>query len=291
MSYVVKIGGKRSRPLLALLTQHFFSPDFEVIFPLCNAIELFHNFTLVHDDIMDNSDLRRGSPTAHVLYSMPTAILAGDGLLVKAYQQLECYDDSIFKKLCRVFSATAYQICEGQQLDISFENTDKVSVESYLKMIELKTAVLLGASMQMVGLLNNQTDEILKSLYEIGIDIGLCFQLNDDYLDAFGTEEIGKTKGGDIVNNKKTFLYLKALELATDKDLNELKSLANEQDANHKIAATLKIYQTLQVDVLSKKLSEQYYKNALEKIAQLPFEANKKRLFLDYIYALNTRKS
>ncbi len=290
MHYALRLGGKRTRPVLAILTQRFFDEKVDNILPLCNAIELFHNFTLVHDDIMDESEMRRNSKTVYKQFSTPVAILTGDALLIKAYQHLEIYNSNVYYELSKILNVTAFQLCDGQQFDIEFENENNITVDAYLEMIRMKTAVLLGATMQMTGVINNQSTQINKKLYEIGVDLGMCFQLNDDYLDTFGGEEFDKIIGNDIVKNKKTYLWLKALELSNEGQRNILISNMNNQNATEKIEIVKSMYIKLGVNENSKILSISYYMRAIEKLESLDINEQAKKNFMNFIEALNHRK-
>ena len=211
------------------------------------AVEIFHNSTLVHDDIMDEAPLRRGQPTVHEKWDTNTAILSGDAMLIEAYRQLEAYPGDVFKPLLKVFSKTALEVCEGQQYDMDFESRDDVQISEYLRMIEYKTAVLIGCALKMGALVAGASGEDQQALYSFGIYLGLAFQLQDDYLDVFGDPEtFGKQVGGDIIENKKTFLYLKSLELANPEDSRELRDLYSirPRSPKAKIQRISQIFQT-----------------------------------------------
>ncbi|MGB5498784.1 MAG: polyprenyl synthetase family protein [Maribacter sp.] len=214
ITYILALGGKRLRPILTLLTTELFGSNFEEALNAALAIEVFHNFSLVHDDIMDDAPLRRGKQTVHEKWDVNTGILSGDAMLIMAYQLFENYPDETFRKLAQLFSKTALEVCEGQQYDIDFELRDDVTIPEYLKMIEYKTAVLVGAAMKMGGIIARASTGDQDHIYEFGKNLGIAFQLQDDYLDAFGDPEtFGKQVGGDIIENKKTILYLLALKL------------------------------------------------------------------------------
>src|SRR5699024_378102 len=209
ISYMLSIGGKRMRPILTLLACDVFEEDYNKAIEAAKAVELFHNFSLIHDDIMDNAPLRRGKVTVHERWNLNTGILSGDAMLILAYQLFESYPPHIFKQLAELFSKTALEVCEGQQYDIDFEKKDVVSIEAYLKMIEYKTAVLVAAAMAMGAIVAETSEENKKDIYAFGRSLGIAFQLQDDYLDTFGNPEtFGKQVGGDIIENKKTVLYL-----------------------------------------------------------------------------------
>ncbi len=245
IKYILSIGGKRVRPALTLLVCDFFDTDFNKAIPAALAVELFHNFSLIHDDIMDDSPLRRGKQTVHEKWDVNTGILSGDAMLILAYRFFEEYEPAIFKELAELFSETALQVCEGQQLDIDFETRDSVQISEYLKMIEQKTAVLLGAAMQMGAIVANASKKDKETMYEFGKNLGIAFQLQDDYLDVFGNPEtFGKQVGGDIISNKKTFLYLMAEKRSTPSQAEELTHLfsINPTDPADKIKTVREIF-------------------------------------------------
>ncbi|MEO0340692.1 MAG: polyprenyl synthetase family protein, partial [Bacteroidota bacterium] len=215
-NYILEIGGKRFRPILTMLGYQLYRQDWERVLPIAYALEIFHNFSLVHDDIMDAADLRRGFPTVHTKWDLNTGILSGDLMLIMAYDYIAQFEDTNkIPRLLQVFNRVAKGVCEGQQFDIDFENRDDVTIPEYIKMIELKTSVLLATCLEMGAIAAGASDEEVAHCYEIGRNIGIAFQIQDDLLDTFGTaDKIGKKVGGDIVQNKKTILILKALELA-----------------------------------------------------------------------------
>lgn len=213
IDYILKLGGKRLRPVLTLMATELFGTSYEKALDAALAIEIFHNFSLVHDDIMDDAPLRRGQQTVHEKWDINTGILSGDAMLIRAYQLFENYEGSQFRELAKLFSKTAIEVCEGQQYDVDFETRDDVTLPEYLKMIEYKTAVLVAAALKMGGIVAGASQACKEALYHYGRDLGIAFQLQDDYLDAFGNPEtFGKQVGGDIIENKKTFLYLTALQ-------------------------------------------------------------------------------
>lgn len=220
--YMLKLGGKRLRPVLVLLSAQIFGASYKKAMHAALAIEMFHNFSLIHDDIMDDAPLRRGKISVHEKWDLNTAILSGDAMLIMAYQLFEKYEPEIFVELAKLFTETAMKVCEGQQLDIDFETRDNVKVAEYLQMIECKTAVLVGAALKMGALIANASEENSEKIFEFGRLLGIAFQLQDDYLDVFGDENFGKQIGGDIVENKKTFLFLKAMEQSSKKEAVQL---------------------------------------------------------------------
>lgn len=231
--YILDLGGKRIRPVLVLLSADLYGARPEQAMPAAMAVEVFHNFSLVHDDIMDAAPLRRGRQTVHHKWDTNTAILSGDAMLIQAYEVLEVYPPEIFKALLMIFSKTALEVCEGQRYDMDFETMDQVKIDQYLQMIEYKTAVLLGCALKMGALVGGASVADQDALYAFGINLGLAFQLQDDYLDVFGDPEtFGKQVGGDIIENKKTFLYLKSLELASAEEARELRDLYSIKPRN-----------------------------------------------------------
>lgn len=223
INYILKLGGKRLRPVLTLMTSEVFGGNAKEAMNAALSVEVFHNFSLVHDDIMDDAPLRRGKETVHEKWNLNTGILSGDAMLILAYQLFENYEPQTFQALAKLFSKTALEVCEGQQYDIDFETRNDVTISEYLKMIEYKTAVLVGAAMKMGAIVANASEEDQNTIYDFGRYLGVAFQLQDDYLDAFGDlETFGKQVGGDILENKKTYLYLKTLELGSDMDKKNL---------------------------------------------------------------------
>ena len=226
IQYILKLGGKRMRPVLTLMTSEIFDSDFKKSLNAALSIEVFHNFSLVHDDIMDDAPLRRGKETVHEKWDINTGILSGDAMLIMAYQLFEVYDNKTFRALAKLFSKTALEVCEGQQYDVDFETRNDVTISEYLKMIEYKTAVLVGAAMKMGAIVAEANEKDQESIYEFGKNLGIAFQLQDDYLDAFGDPKtFGKQVGGDIIENKKTYLYINALKLSNAEERLQLQHL------------------------------------------------------------------
>ena len=270
--YFLKLGGKRIRPVLCLMGNELFDDINGDAWHVGTAIELFHNFTLIHDDIMDKAPLRRGMVTVHTKYGENTALLAGDVMLVAAYEELNKIKIEYLQSILRLFNKTAKEVCEGQQMDMDFEKMDRVSFDAYLKMIELKTSVALAASLQTGAILGGAGERNQHLLYEFGKKLGIAFQVQDDYLDAFGDPmKFGKQLGGDILANKKTFLLLHALETASAVQQQELKNLlANNID--NKIEKVLQIFHDCKVDEWALQLKNKYLDEAfshLEDIAVL----------------------
>lgn len=267
LTYFLALGGKRIRPLLTLIAADFFGGDLSHCLPAATSIELFHNFSLIHDDIMDNAPLRRNKQTVHEKWNNSTAILSGDVLMVKAYQELAKSDKQFVSPLHTVFSKTAVDVCEGQQLDMDFETENNISIADYMKMIRLKTAVLLGCSLEMGAICANTSPKDCDLIYQAGEKLGIAFQLTDDYLDVFGDpEQVGKQLGGDIISNKKTWLLLRSFELADHIQKNKLQSLIDQKefDVMEKITSVKEIYTTLKVEEFLKNEIEKYYTEAIE---------------------------
>ena len=245
IDYILTLGGKRLRPVLTLMSADFFGGNYKQALDASLAVEMFHNFSLVHDDIMDNAPLRRGHQTVHEKWDVNTGILSGDAMLILAYQLFETYRPEVFMQLAVLFSKTALEVCEGQQYDVDFETRNDVTISEYIKMIEYKTAVLIGASLQMGAIIAEASQSCQEKIYAFGKNLGIAFQLQDDYLDAFGNPlTFGKQVGGDIIANKKTFLYLTALQKSTPAEAQELSSLfaSMPKDPLEKITAVKEIF-------------------------------------------------
>ena len=256
--YLLNFGGKRIRPVICLMGNQLFTEIKDAAYDVAIAVELFHNFSLVHDDIMDRAPLRRGMPTVHTKFGESTALLAGDVMLVRAYSYLNKIGNEFLHKILDLFNDTARKVCEGQQLDMDFEEKDIVNFEEYVEMISLKTSVLLAASLQMGAILGGAGLGNQQHLYEFGKNLGIAFQIQDDYLDAFGDpEKFGKKPGGDIIANKKTFLLLQALKVASPEQKEELNRLLKSND-DGKVAGVLEIYKACKVDEWAKELKSKY---------------------------------
>ncbi len=270
--YFLKIGGKRIRPVLCLMGNELFDDIRQDAWEVATAIELFHNFTLIHDDIMDKAPLRRGMETVHKKYGVSTAILAGDVMQVAAYEHLNKVHTSFLRQVLGLFNKSAREVCEGQQIDMDFEKQEIVGHEEYLKMIELKTSVLLAASLKLGAILGGAGERNQNLVYEFGRKLGLAFQVQDDYLDAFGDpDKFGKQTGGDILSNKKTFLLIHALETASTVQQKELKELIKQNSAD-KVQKVLQLFRDCKVDDWAIQLKNQFLDQAfnhLEDIAVL----------------------
>ena len=277
--YILSLGGKQLRPVLTLFTAEIFGADYQKGLHAATAIELFHNFSLIHDDIMDDAPLRRGHQTVHEKWNINTGILSGDAMLILAYQYFENYEPIIFKELAQLFSKTALEVCEGQQMDINFETRNDVTVSEYIKMIEYKTAVLVGAALKMGAIVAETTEDNKNAIYNFGLNLGIAFQLQDDYLDAFGNSAtFGKQIGGDILENKKTYLYLLALENADSEDQAKLKTwfATTENNSQEKIDDVKRIFEKSQATKAIQKQIESYTNIALEILSNLNIEENHK---------------
>ena len=270
--YIMSLGGKRLRPTLTLLAYSLYKDDVDKIVSYAAAVEAFHNFTLMHDDIMDKAPLRRGKPTVHEKWNTSTAILSGDVMLVKVYDQFLPLEGETLKETLRVFNQCAAEVCEGQQWDMEFETKSKVSETQYIEMIRLKTAVLLGFSLEFGALLANAPAQDRKSLRDFGVNIGIAFQLKDDLLDVYADKKkFGKQVGGDILSNKKTFLLLKAIEKARGKEKAELiKWLAAKKfDKRKKIKAITAIYDSIGIQAITENKIEEYFQKGFSSLEQL----------------------
>ena len=267
ISYIIQLEGKRMRPVLSLMACEAVGKDPISALAAATAVELFHNFTLLHDDIMDEATLRRGQQTVHHKWDVNTGILSGDALLVTAYQQLNTYDDFLFSKLTKLLSETALLVCQGQQYDVDFETRDNVSMDEYIHMIRLKTAILLGCALRMGALAGQASEDIADSLYNFGVNLGIAFQLQDDLLDAFGDPKtFGKKVGGDIIENKKTILYHLTRAHATAKDFADFEQLMSSttQNEDQKIKDVKAIYESTHARRRTTEQVMTYTKNALD---------------------------
>jgi geranylgeranyl diphosphate synthase type II len=291
-SYIMQLGGKRIRPVLALLAADAVSNSFEEALPAALAVEVFHNFSLVHDDIMDEAPLRRGQATVHEKWDANTGILSGDVMLIWAYECLNGYPGALFKELTTLFSGTARLVCEGQQYDMDFPNQNVVSQQEYLQMIQYKTAVLLGCSLQMGALVGGTSKEASVPFYNFGIELGLAFQLQDDYLDAFGDPKtFGKQVGGDIIENKKTMLYLLALEHSSAEDRAVLEQFfeTTPSDPTQKIAQVKELFTKSGAVIQIQQQMKDYTQKALTEVERFPVTENKKAIFRAFALQLMER--
>ena len=266
IDYVLGLGGKRMRPILLLLAHQLFNQNLSAAIKPALGIEFFHNFTLIHDDIMDDAPLRRGQQTVHEKWSLNVAILSGDTMLVQAYQLMSEVPSKVLKKSLDIFSKTAVEVCEGQQWDMDFEKRDDVTITEYLKMIENKTAVLLAGALKIGALTGGANEEQAQHLYEFGRNMGIAFQLKDDLLDVFGDQyKFGKQVGGDILSNKKTYLYLQSLAVAAGKQKEELQHWfsSKEYDGTQKVKAVKALYERLEIKKITTDLMHEYHQKAM----------------------------
>lgn len=284
IQYILQLGGKRLRPVLTLLICDIYNGDVTKAMNAATAIEVFHNFTLIHDDIMDNAIIRRGKTTVHEKWNINTGILSGDAMMIMAYQLLEKYEPQLYKKLNILFSKTALEVCEGQQLDIDFETQTNVTISDYIKMITYKTSVLVAAAMKMGAILADVSNEESEKIYKFGLNLGIAFQLQDDYLDTFGdVSSFGKEIGGDINENKKTFLFLKALEVVNDVDKKELLEWYSSSNSSElKVNAVTEIFSKNKIQELTKREIENYTKVAIETLKDLSVNEDKKEILKNF---------
>ncbi|WP_233897902.1 polyprenyl synthetase family protein [Tenacibaculum piscium] len=297
IDYILQIGGKRIRPMLTLMASDIFSGDYKKAMPAALAVEVFHNFTLVHDDIMDDAPLRRGHKTVHEKWDINTGILSGDAMLILAYQYFENYEPIVFQKLAKLFSKTALEVCDGQQLDVDFETRNDVTIAEYIKMITLKTSVLVAAALKMGAIVADASEEQAQHLYNYGLNLGIAFQLQDDYLDTYGNpENFGKQVGGDIMENKKTFLYLKALEVSNTSDKEKLLQFYSKKQKNNtennieKVGTVSAIFTRNNIPKYTHQLIEYYTNKSFESLAYLKISQQAKDGLLMFGKNLMSRK-
>ena len=289
--YILQIGGKRLRPVLTLMTCEIFNGHVKEALDAALAIEIFHNFTLVHDDIMDSAPIRRGFETVHKKWDVNTGILSGDAMLIIAYQCFENYEPAVYLKLMKLFSKTALEVCEGQQLDVDFESRNDVTIPKYLKMITYKTSVLVAAAMKMGAIIAKVEDDEAEKIYDFGLNLGIAFQLQDDYLDTFGDEALfGKQIGGDIAENKKTFLYLNAIEVCDNDDKEKLMNFyASRDQNNNKVKEVTRIFEKNNLPEIAKNEIEFYTNLAFKELETLDIAAEKKELLKNFGLSLMKR--
>jgi geranylgeranyl diphosphate synthase type II len=294
VDYIMQLGGKRLRPAVLLAACHLFTEDYHKALPAAMAVEVFHNFSLVHDDIMDAAPLRRGKATVHQKWNVNTGILSGDVMLIEAYRYLQKVDnDSLLPELLAIFNQTAIEVCEGQQYDIDFETRSDVRIEEYLKMIELKTAVLFAGALKMGALIGGASSADADRLYDFGRYLGVAFQLQDDLLDTFGDpEKFGKKVGGDIALNKKTFLYLKALEVADPQGRATLRDwyADRDMDEEEKIAGVRKLFEALGIPAHTRRLIDEYQDSAFHHLRSVAIPEERKSALVDLADLLGGRE-
>jgi geranylgeranyl diphosphate synthase type II len=294
ITYTLSLGGKRLRPVLMLMGCDLFGGDIEKALNPAIGLELFHNFTLLHDDIMDDAPLRRGQPTVYKKWDTNTAILSGDTMFAIAYSFVAETDRQFLPEVLKVFTRTATQVCEGQQYDLIFEKQDVVSIDDYLRMIHLKTGVLFGASLNIGAIIAGAPAADADNLYAFGENIGIAFQLKDDLLDIYGNEAtFGKITGGDILVNKKTYLYLKALELAGDEDRRQLREYfkTTPADQQSKVTEVKRIYDSLQVKDYTLEAMDVYHRKALDFIDKIHISDGRKREMIRFAGKIMQRNS
>jgi geranylgeranyl diphosphate synthase type II len=294
VEYVLSLGGKRIRPVFMLSTYNIYKENVDEILSSAAGIEMYHNYTLLHDDLMDRADLRRGKPTVHKVWNDNTAILSGDTMLVLAYQLMSRCDERYLKSSLDLFSRTAIEVGEGQQFDMEFETRWDVTEEEYIEMIRLKTSVLLAAALQMGALLAGASQEDQQLIYDLGISVGLAFQLQDDFLDVYGdTKTFGKKIGGDILCNKKTYMLINALRLANEEQRAELNRwIAAEQfDPQEKIQAVTALYDAIGIKELCLRKIDSYFEEAMKAFDRWAVPAERKEILRAEVLSLMNRKS
>lgn len=294
IDYILSVGGKRIRPVLMLMAYNLYKEDVSGILSPAAGIEMYHNYTLLHDDLMDRADMRRGKPTVHKVWNDNTAILSGDAMLVLAYQYVTAAPAACLKEVLDLFSVTALEICEGQQYDVDFEQRNDVAESDYLEMIRLKTAVLLAAGLKMGAILGGASQQDAELLYDFGINIGLAFQLKDDLLDVYGdTAVFGKHIGGDILCNKKTYMMIKTLELANDEQKAELEMWmqATDYKPEEKIAAVVNIYNQVGIKTCCEEKMDAYYDNAMRSLEKVSVGKERKSELVNLVHNLMYREN
>ena len=289
INYILSLKSKRVRPTLSILSYSLFKEDLNKITEPSIALEFFHNFTLIHDDIMDNAEIRRGKDTIHKKWNKNIGILSGDLLMIFAYKMLENIDNKSFKKTFERFNNIAIKVCEGQQYDMNFEIKNEISEDEYLKMITLKTAVLIGFSLELGGLIANQEKQITDQLYLAGEKIGISFQLMDDYLDVFGNAEFGKKIGGDILLNKKTYLIIKLLEQADTYDKKNILKMMNSNDDENKIKFITSMMIKYEIDKISKDKMDSFFNDGIEILNNIPGNKESLKNLKNYFEKIRNR--
>jgi len=294
LSYILSIGGKRMRPALLLMACELFGGDINKAIPPALAIEVFHNFTLMHDDIMDNAPLRRGKTTVHERWNKNVAILSGDVMLIEGYKLMMQVEDHLLRQILDIFNTTAVGVCEGQQIDMEFETRNVVDIEEYINMIRLKTAVVLGGALKIGALIGGASQVDADLLSDFGVQLGIAFQLQDDILDVYGDpEKFGKQVGGDIISNKKTYLLIKALELAEGELAVELNSLLNAShlDNNQKVAGVTNVYNELDIRQQAESEMQAYADKAFDALKKINLPEEHKQYLQDFADGLLVREN
>tara|TARA_B100000963_G_scaffold120829_1_gene105390 strand:+ start:252 stop:1220 length:969 start_codon:yes stop_codon:yes gene_type:complete len=291
--YSMQNKGKRVRPVLTLMAADSIANNFEKALPAALAIEIFHNFSLVHDDIMDNALYRRGRLSVHKKWNRNSAILSGDAMLILSYKSLETYESETYVKMNKVLTDCALDVCKGQQMDMDFTDKIDVSEKQYFEMVKLKTAVLIGAALKMGVIAVGADEDVCQSFYQFGLNLGILFQLQDDYLDVFGEENIfGKVSGGDIKENKRTLFFIHSIEYGSKDDVESLLNLYRSEfkDFDIKKREVIKIFKKNKSDIYLKNIIENYNKKVLNFIKNLPVEVKKQQHFFDLYNAILNRK-
>jgi len=292
IQYILNLKSKRVRPILSMMGYRLFNKKIEKIYKPSIAIEFFHNFTLIHDDIMDNASLRRGNDTVHNKWNKNIGILSGDLLMIFAFKMLEDIDNGNLKEILKRFNDIAIKVCEGQQYDMNFESEKDISESDYLNMIKLKTAVLIGFSLELGGLIANQKKEITNKLYRAGELMGIAFQLMDDHLDVFGSEKFGKKIGGDIVLNKKTYLMIKLLEEASEDDLHDIKKwVKTKNKEEEKIKIITGLLKKYDIDLKSENLTNKYFSEGMKILNDIRSDKNQMNHLKSYFENLLVRNN
>ena len=290
INYILNLGGKRLRPIMVLMACDLLDGNKKEALDAALAIEMFHNFSLIHDDIMDKAPIRRGKPTVHKKWNINIGILSGDAMLVLANTLFNSYKGSTYKDLQLLFNKTAIEVCEGQQYDMDFEKQEIVSLESYIKMITYKTAVLVAASLKMGAIIAKTDKNNAENIYNFGLNLGIAFQLQDDYLDVYASADFGKQQAGDIIENKKTFLYLKTLEIASEYDKNLLLGLYKDSiNPLKKVTTVKKLYAKYLIKDLVKKEIELYTQKSLTNLNNLTIKDKKKKILKEFSNYLMNR--
>ena len=291
LRYFLQIGGKRIRPMLTLLSAELFGAGMEKALPQALCIEVFHNFTLIHDDIMDEAPLRRSQKTIHEKWNRDVAILSGDVLMIKAYQLLGNIDSKLLPAAFDLFNRTAIEVCEGQQMDMDFEDRSDVSIDEYIEMIRLKTSVLLGCALEIGAIVSDASAEDRAAIYNFGQHIGIAFQIQDDILDLYADpDKFGKQVGGDVISNKKTILHLTALKNATKEQLEVMKQLQNEQNLVLKVDRTRRLFDQLEVRSICEGRMQDHYDVAMKSLAKVDVDESKKQKLIGLAAFLMNRE-
>ena len=289
IEYILSLGGKRLRPLMVLMGADLAEGVNNDSLTASLVVELFHNFSLMHDDIMDNADLRRGKEAVHIKWNIPTAILGGDALLVKTYELLMQLTGPRRDEVINLYNKTALQVCEGQQMDINFETRDDVSLDEYIEMIRLKTAVIMGAAFKTGAMTANGTQPLQDALYSFGENLGIAFQIKDDYLDCYGEAQFGKKTGGDIIENKKTYLQLSVLSEGSSEHQNALKKQWGNEDEQEKVELVKDLFDKSGAKKRTEQVMNQYYQRSLDALIKMPIEDGDKQSLTQFATAIWNR--